>query len=333
MPSLARDLRYGIRSLRLAPGFTAVALIVLTLGIGATTAIFSVVDAVVLRPLPFPDATRLIDINEVSVSGKGYSGSVTPQNFFDWRAAQGGVFEDLAAVAGGGLMFRDRSEPELVQGIRASASLFGMLRVQPERGGLFTPDNEVDGNQRVLLISDGLWRRRFGADPNIVGRTVPTSDGAWLIVGVMPPGFTYPVGLLKPIEVWAPYVGAPEEHRRDSTSHSSYLKVVGRLSSGTTIEQARAKMNQITGEMARAYPSWFVDRWITVKPLADALVGDVRTPMVTLLVAVGLVLLIACANVANLVLARSTCGGGRSRFAEPLARRAGRSCADCWWRT
>ena len=306
MSSLARDLRYGIRSLRLAPGFTAVALIVLTLGIGATTAIFSVVDAVVLRPLPFPDATRLIDINEVSVSGKGYSGSVTPQNFFDWRAGQGGVFEDLAAVAGGGLIFRDRSEPELVQGIRASASLFGMLRVQPERGGLFTADNEVDGNQRVLLISDGLWRRRFGADPNIVGRTVPTSDGAWLIVGVMPPGFTYPIGLLKPMEMWAPYVGTPQEHSRDSPSRSSYLKVVGRLSPGSTIEQARAKMNQITGEMARAYPSWFVDKWVTVKPLADALVGDVRTPMVTLLVAVGLVLLIACANVANLVLARST---------------------------
>jgi hypothetical protein len=177
--------------------------------------------------------------------------------------------------------------------------------VQPERGGLFTPDNEVDGNQRVLLISDGLWRRRFGADPNIVGRTVPTSDGAWLIVGVMPPGFTYPIGLLKPVEMWAPYVGTPQEHSRDSPSRSSYLKVVGRLSPGSTIDQARAKMNQITGEMARAYPSWF--RQVGHRQsLADALVGDVRTPMVTLLVAVGLVLLIACANVANLVLARST---------------------------
>jgi putative ABC transport system permease protein len=306
MSSLQRDLQYAVRSFRLAPGFTAVALIVLTLGIGATTAIFSVVDAVVLRPLPFPDAKRLIDITEVSVSGKGYGGSVTPQNFFDWKARQGGVFEDLAAVGGMGLTFRDRAEPELLQAIRVSASLFGMLRVQPERGRLFTADNEVDGNHRVLMISDGLWRRRFGADPTIVGRAVKTSDGVWLIVGVMPRGFEYPVGHSKPIDVWAPYVGTPEEHRRDSPSHSSYLTVVGRLSAGTTVEMARSRMNQITADLARAYPSWFDDRWVSVRPAADALVGDLRAPMQTLLIAVGLVLLIACANVANLVLARST---------------------------
>jgi hypothetical protein len=181
-----------------------------------------------------------------------------------------------------------------------------MLRVQPERGRLFTTDNEVDGNHRVLMIGDGLWRRRFGADPAIVGRAVPTSDGAWLIAGVMPPGFTYPVGRVTPIELWAPYVGTPEEHRRDSPTHSSYLQVVGRLSAGTTVEMARARMNQITADLARSYPGWFVDRWVLVRPAADALVGDLRAPMQTLLVAVGLVLLIACANVANLVLARST---------------------------
>jgi predicted permease len=306
MLALIRDLRYAIRSLRLAPGFTAVALVVLTLGIGATTAIFSVVDAVVLRPLPFADANRLIDINEVSVSGKGYSGSVTPQNFFDWRDQQGAVFEDLAAIGGGSITLRDRTDPESLQTIRVSASLFSMLRVQPERGQLFTAANEVDGNHRILLISDGLWRRRFGADPSIVGKSLPTSDGTWLIAGVMPAGFTYPIGLLKPMDVWAPYVATPDEHRRDSPGRSSYLKVVGRLSPGTTIEQARAKMNQVTTDLARAYPDWFVDKWVTVKPLTDALVGDVRAPMVTLLIAVGLVLLIACANVANLVLARST---------------------------
>src|SRR6185295_719089 len=182
------------------------------------------------------------------------SGSVTPQNFFDWRDQQGGVFEDLAAVGGIGLTLRDRPEPELIQGISVSASLFSMLRVQPERGQLFTKDNEVDGNHRVLLISDGFWRRRFGADPSIVGRTVPTADGPWLIAGVMPPGFTYPIGALKPFEAWAPYVGTPDEHRRDGRGRSSYLKVVGRLSPGVTIEQARAKMNQVTTDLARAYP-------------------------------------------------------------------------------
>ena len=305
MSSLQRDLKYAVRSLRLAPGFTAVALVVLTLGIGATTAIFSVVDAVVLRPLPFPDAKRLIDITEVSVSGKGYGGTVTPQNFFDWRARQGGVFEDLAAVARTGLIFRDRAEPEFLQATRVSASLFGMLRVQPALGRLFTADNEVDGNQRVLMISDGLWRRRFGADPAIAGRAVPTSDGVWLIAGVMPPGFEYPVGLSKPAELWVPYAGTPEEHRRDSPTHASYLNVVGRLSAGTTVEMARSRMNQITADLARADPSWFVDRWVSVRPAADALIGDLRAPMETLLIAVGLVLFIACANVANLVLARS----------------------------
>jgi predicted permease len=302
------DLRFAFRALRATPGFTVVALVVLTLGIGATTAIFSVVDGVALRGLPFPQADRLMDVTETNPSGKGLTGgAVAAPNYFDWRAQQH-VFEDLAAVHGtSGFTVRDGGEPENLRVTMASASLFGMLRVSPAIGHTFTADNEVRGNEHVAVISDGLWHRRFGADPNIVGKTITFEQGVWEILGVMPAGFQYPIGASKPQDLWVPYTPSINEMPRgDGRSRNYNANVVGRLKDGVTIEQARAEMERITGAMKQQYPAWFQDRWVAVAPLRDAIVGNARAWMLMLLGSVAFVLLIACVNVANLLLARST---------------------------
>ena len=238
--------------------------------------------------------------------GGSSGGSVAPQNFFDWRDRQGGVFEDLAAAAGGSLVLTDRPQPERVQIVRVSSSLFRLLRARPARGQLFTAANEIDGNHRQLVISDALWRGRFGGDPQVIGRPLTTTDGAWTIVAVMPPGFTYPVGLPKAIEAWAPFVSTLALRNRGVPGRAYYLRVIGRLSEGTTIDRARSQMNQVTAQLARENPSWFEDKAIRLEPMKQALIGDVGPPMLALLAAVSAVLLIACANVANMVLARST---------------------------
>jgi putative ABC transport system permease protein len=302
------DLRFALRALRATPGFTAVALIVLTLGIGATTAIFSVVDGVALRGLPFPADARLMDVTEINPTNKGLTGgSVAAPNFLDWRAQQT-VFEDLAAVQNtSGFTVRDGGVPESLRTVMASSSLFGLLRVSPAIGHAFTAQNEVRGDEHVAVISDGLWHRRFGADPNVVGKTITFDTGVWEVVGVMPAGFTYPIGLAKPTDLWVPYIPSVSEvPRGDGSSRTYNAKVVGRLKDGVTIEQARAQMEQITAALKQQYPKWFRDRWVAVTPLRDSIVGKARSWMLMLLGAVAFVLLIACVNVANLLLARST---------------------------
>jgi predicted permease len=300
------DLRLALRSLRATPAFTAVALVVLTLGISATTAFFSLVDAVVLKGLPFPQAGRLMAVGETQFA----SGSVAAPNFFDWRAGQH-VFEDLAAYQSkNGLIVRDNGEPTSLRTYMVSASLFPMLRVSPTIGHAFTAAEEVDGRDRVALISSGLWQRRFGRDPNIVGRTLATEAGAWEIVGVMPEGFTFPIGLQNPTDLWVPYVPPKDEYPRGNGDNRNYnAQALGRLKDGVTIEQARAEMVQITAGMKVAFPNWFrdvKDEGVSVIPLQDAVVGKSRAWMLLLLGSVSFVLLIACVNIANLMLARAT---------------------------
>ncbi len=300
------DLRLALRSLRATPAFTAVALVVLTLGIGATTAFFSLVDAVVLKGLPFPQAGRLMAVGE---SGFGSSYVAAP-NFFDWRAQQH-VFEDLAAFqAKGGVIVRDNGEPTKLGAYMVTASLFPMLRVSPAIGHAFTSAEEVDGRDHVALISHGLWQRRFGRDPHIVGRTLETEAGTWEIVGVMPEGFTFPIGPLSPTDLWVPYVPPKDEYPRGNGDSRNYnAQAFGRLKDGVTIEQARAEMVQITAGMKVAFPNWFrdvKDEGVTVVPLQDSIVGKSRAWMLLLLGSVSFVLLIACVNIANLMLARAT---------------------------
>ncbi len=313
---MLQDLRFAVRSLRATPAFTVVALVVLTLGIGATTAIYSVVDAVALRGLPFPRADRLMVIDETNPTGKGLGGGyVAAPNFYDWRAQQT-TFDDLAAFQGAGLtVFADRG-PETLNALMVSSSLLPMLRVAPQRGRALAADDEVMGRHRVMLISDGLWRRRFGADPNILGRTITVGrpgspemryDGIWEIIGVMPPGFEFPIGRQRPVEVWMPYVPSSQEYPRGDGGNRNYnAQVLGRLKDGVTKDQAYADMARITGALKEQHPRWFRDRWVGVTPLHESIVGRARGWMFLLLGSVALVLLIACVNVANLMLARAT---------------------------
>ena len=313
---MLHDLKLALRSLRATPAFTAVALVVLTLGIGATTAIYSVVDAVALRGLPFPRADRLMIVDETNPTGKGLLGGyVAAPNFYDWRAQQKS-FDDLAAFQGANLtVFSDRG-PETLQGLMISSSLLQLLRVSPQRGRALAADDEVVGRNRVILISDALWRRRFGSDPNIVGQTLTVGrpggaelrfDGVWLVVGVRPPGFEFPIGRQRPVEVWMPFVPSSQEYPRgDGSSRNYNAQVLGRLKEGVTREQALADMERITASLKEQYPRWFRDRWVGVTPLHESIVGRARGWMLMLLGSVALVLLIACVNVANLMLARAT---------------------------
>ena len=301
------DIRLAFRSLLASPGFAAVALIVLTLGIGATTAIFSVVDAVVLRGLPFDDADRLIFVTETNPTGKGLGGGyVNAANFIDWRAQQQ-VFDDLAAYQSKTLTMRANGEPENLRGQAVTASLFTLLRVSPRLGRLFDADREVAGRDQVAVLSDGLWHRRFGADPAIVGKTVTFDQGTFEIIAVMPPGFTFPVGPLRSTELWVPWVPAKNEYPRGNGDNRNYnAQVIGRLKPGVTIAQSLAQMEQITAGLKAQHPRWFRDRWVGVQPLHEQVVGKARGWMLLLLGAVAFVLLIACVNVANLMLARAT---------------------------
>lgn len=313
---MLQDLRFAVRSLRANPGFTVVALAVLTLGIGATTAIFSVVDAVALRGLPFPRYDRLMLVEETNPTSKGLPGGyVNAANFFEWRDQQRS-FEGLAAFQGTGLTVVRDGAPESLRAMMVSSNLTALLGVSPRLGRMFTADHEVEGRQRVAVISHAFWQRWFGGAPDVIGRTLSVgipgaapgrNDGVWEVIGVMPDGFEFPVGRLKPIELWVPYLPRPDEYPRGDGSNRNYnAQVLGRLKDGVTRAQAYDDMARITAGLKAAYPKWFRDRWVGVTPLHETLVGKARGWMFLLLGAVGFVLLIACVNVANLVLARST---------------------------
>ncbi len=310
-----QDVRLSIRSLRATPGFTFVAVLVLALGIGASTAIFSVVDAVLLRGLPFEDADRIVAVGENDkerLPQSGSVGSVAAPNYLDWLQMQT-VFSSLAASRGSlDFVIRDSGEPENISAIRATANVFDVLRVRPQRGQTFTKENEVEGRDHVLLISDTLWRRRFDADPTIVGKSITFDSGAWQIIRVLPPEFAYPVTALKPTDIVAPYVVPARERIRNRalTGRNYNLRVIGRLKDGVTLDQARSEMARITSVLETKYPDWFEDQTWAAESLHEAAVGRTRGWMTLLLGAVACVLLIACANVANLLLVRAT---GRSR--------------------
>jgi putative ABC transport system permease protein len=312
------DLKAAFRSLRSSKTFTFVALAVLTLGIGASTAIFSVVDAVVLRGLPFDEHDRLVAVGERRAPGPGPSAArpnpdpaslstCAPQNYMDW-AAQQQVFESMAAIVGGALTLREPgAEPEEMRSQRVTADFFKVLREHPAMGRTFTVENEMEGNQRVAVLSDALWRRRFDADPAIVGRMIPIEGGSYEVVGVMPAGFEYPVGAVRPTELWVPWVVPPDQRVRQPNNVGNYLSAIARLKPGVTLEQAQANLDQISAALTAAHPKWNEFTLAGVRPLRDHIVGG-RTKqwMLMLLGAVGIVLLIACANVTNLLLARAS---------------------------
>jgi predicted permease len=301
------DLKTALRSLRQSPTFTAVALVVLALGIGAGTAIFSVVDAVVLRGLPFDEHDRLAVVLEYDTTRPTTfgDGATTPQMYLDWRAHQE-AFEGLAAVGGYAFRLRNESgEPADARGQVVTWEFFPALRVAPVLGRSFTADDEIRGRHRVALLSYGFWQRRFGGDPGVVGKSVDLNEETWEIIGVLPRDFAYPVASVRPAEIFAPITFTEEQKVRKDNRNYNWT-VLGRLKPGVSIGQAHDQMNRLMESLDQQHPKWSPGRRARVISLHHHLVGRVRGWMLMLLGAVALVLLIACANVANLMLARAT---------------------------
>ena len=297
METLIQDVRYGVRMMRKRPGFTAVVVLTLALGIGANTAIFSVVNAVLLRPLPYRNAERLVWVAG-NIRGGTNRASVSPPDYVDYRA-QNTVFEEFATSTSvpNAVNLTGAGEPERLTGSRVTANYFRAFGVEPALGRAFGADEERAGPAPVAVLSDGLWRRRFGGDPSVVGKTLTLDGKAVTVVGIAPPEFQYPAGT----ELWLP-LDFDDPEMKIRAAH--FLRPIGLLKEGVTIEQAQAETDLIARRLEEQYPETN-ERWsLNLVPLEEQVVGGVRTSLWVLLGAVGFVLLIACANVSNLTLAR-----------------------------
>src|SRR6188474_2414975 len=299
------DLRLAIRQLRKSPGFTLVAVLTLALGIGANTAIFSIVNAVLLRPLPYPDADRIMILNESSGPGQDYS--VALPDYFDWRN-DNTVFEHLAATHKesrnlSGIPGRD---PERVSCASVTRNFFNIVGLPPEIGRTFGEDEDKVGAPPVVVISDRLWQRAFNRDPAVLGRSITLHDQNYTVIGVMPPQVTSP----QDSDVWLSMMRRSNNAVWMQRFIHPMIYVWGKLKPGVTLDQARTEMKGIAARLEKAYPDTNGEETAVVTPLLDNLVGKYKINLALLLAAVGLVLLIACANLANLFAAR---GAARSR--------------------
>jgi putative ABC transport system permease protein len=301
---LWQDLRYGVRTMRKSPGYMAAAVLTLALGIGANTAIFSVVNAVLLRPLPYEHPERLVRVLMFDTKHGETSRDHAYLNFADLRA-QNNSFEGLAAYADGGASLTGDAAPERISGITASANLFSVLGVNAQLGRTFTPEDERPGASAVV-ISHGLWQRKFGSDSRAVGRQITLGGKPETVVGVLPAGFRFPFINTQP-EYFVTFdpQGSMEKQRG-----ANYVEVIGRLKEGVPVGRAEAEMSAIAGRLEQQYPEENDGESVSLVPAHEDLVGDMRPTLLLLLGAVGFVLLIACANVANLQLARAS-GRGR----------------------
>jgi putative ABC transport system permease protein len=314
-----QDLRFGVRMLLKNPGFTGIAVLTLALGIGANTAIFSVINAVLLRPLPYGEADRLVMVGHSW--GGGLPGEISSLNYRDCRD-QNSVFENTTLVLRWAANLTGQDRPELLLGLQVSAGFFATLKVQPLLGRVFLPEDDNPGNDRVVVLSYGLWQRRFGSDPQILGKRITLDDKSYTVVGVMPASFRF--FRAEKVELIVPGAPAPEMIRPYQRQWETFY-MIARLKPGIGFEQAQADMKAVTERIRHENPNWYPPevKWsLGARPLQDDFFGNLHKPLFLLWGAVGFVLLIACANLANLSLARAA--SRRREFSIRLAVGANR---------
>jgi putative ABC transport system permease protein len=302
MDSLLSDIRYAVRNLLKRPGFTAIAVVTLALGIGANSAIFSAINALLLKPLPIPNQDRVVAIWDKNPSRGVVHDEVTVANYLDWRA-QNHSFDQLALERWWSTNLTGGETPERVQGFLVTTNFFDVVGVKPIQGRNFVEGENEPGKDRVAIIAHSVWQRQFGSDPSIVNKTITVNGIARTVIGVLPQGFNYPKGA----EIYSPLALTPQVIQARG-NHSYY--VIGRLKDGVTVQSAQADIDTITARLATQYPETNVGLGATVYPIVADTTRIYSTAMWIMMAAVGFVLLIACANVANLMLARA---GGRQK--------------------
>lgn len=301
MQTLLQDLRYGVRMLLKHPGFALIAILTLALGIGANTAMFTVVNALLLRPLPYPEAERLVVVATTMRREQVEVRSTSYPDFVDWRD-QNTVFEQIAARNGNTFSLLGAGEPERVSGELVSANYFSLLGVQPAYGRAFLPEEDrTPDTHRVVMISHSLWQRRYGTNPKLVGQPIQLSDGNYTVVGIMPEGFR---GISDQAELWLPMMMFSSVRPGDSLQvrDQRWLSTIARLKPGVSVQQAQAEMDTLMRRLEQTYSETNANRGARVTPLYEQLFGNMQLMLWILLGAVGCVLLVACANVANLLL-------------------------------